>query len=87
MTAILMHSPNGNSTVVAVSYGGIDFNALNKEPQSFIITETTMTPAAATAGISNVLFMKTAMGKKWQILMQTKVKLKSLLQIVALRMP
>ena len=50
VTAILMHSLNGNSTVVGVSNGGTDFNVLNKEPQSFSITDTTMTTATATAG-------------------------------------
>jgi hypothetical protein len=50
VTAILMHSLNGNSIVVGVLNGGTDFNVLNKEPQSFSVTETTMTSAAATAG-------------------------------------
>ena len=50
MTVILMYSLNGNPTVVGVSNGGIDFNVLNKEPQSFSITKTTITSATATAG-------------------------------------
>lgn len=36
--AVPVYSPKDNSTLVGIWGGGIDFNVLNKEPQSFNIT-------------------------------------------------